>query len=145
MLVSNAENIRILRRYQGAWILNFFNRLRLRYIEMLRDLLGKRQGNLIAALLLGARRLLSFKTVERFRFAGVIHLLAISGLHISIVTFLIYQALRRIMLPRAFCQVLLMISSALYALLTELQPPVVRAVLMIWIYLLSCRIGRSRR
>ena len=56
--------------------------------------------SLISALLLGHRTGLSADTVELFRQTGASHILALSGLHLSILTGVIYYCLLRVLVTR---------------------------------------------
>lgn len=141
-MVVTQDNIHVLGN-GGCPILNFFSRLRLRYIEILRESVGYKQGNIIAALLLGARRLLEEDTLENFQKTGLLHLLAISGTHVSIVAWLVYQALLRFLFPFQFCHASVIILCFLYAMLTDMQAPVVRSVIMISVHIFATLIGRK--
>ncbi len=142
MIVAE-KNIQVLETGQGCPVLNFFSYLRIRYIEILRDTLGIREGNMVSALLLGARRLLEENTMENFRKTGVFHLLAISGAHVSIVAWLIHQALLRLLLPFSLCRVAVLLVCLAYSFLADLQTPVVRSTIMISVHLLAPLIGRK--
>ncbi|NQT92652.1 MAG: ComEC/Rec2 family competence protein [Lentisphaerae bacterium] len=93
-------------------------------------------SRLAAAATLGMRRAVEKVTfrgkdiAEMFRHAGVGHVLAVSGLHVSIVSVLLYSLLRLTGLrPRAFVPALIL-SLILFALLTGSRPSSVRAVIM---------------
>ena len=81
-------------------------------------------------LLLGDRSELSFAEREKFAHAGLIHLLAISGLHVGLVILLLrWLCLMLNTSPRSGLLVIL-VSVTLYAVLVETRPPIVRAWLM---------------
>ena len=56
--------------------------------ESLRKIVPKEEGNLVCSLLLNMRERLSSETVRNFRRTGTTHLLAISGMHLSVITLL---------------------------------------------------------
>ena len=85
-------------------------------------------GALASALLLGDRSELSEKTVLDFRRAGVSHLLALSGLHVSVLLG-IFAIFTRWMTARARA-LLLPLISFFYLFLTGCSPSAFRAVLM---------------
>ncbi len=115
-------------------ILDFFFYLRLRYIEILRESTNSETGNILAALLLGARILLTDKDMENFRNTGVYHLLAISGLHVSLVLCFVYFLLVKIRLPIFFCWIVMIFLALFYGLLVGMDTPVFRTVIMICLY-----------
>lgn len=94
---------------------------------------GKEELAVIQALLLGQRRDLSPKTQENFAAAGVMHILAVSGLHVGIILLLLNSLLGFLVhLPggRYIKTILLLLLLWAYALLAGLTPSVVRAVCM---------------
>lgn len=84
-------------------------------------------AELSAALLLGERENLSPATIDAFFATGTIHLLAISGMHLSILLYAIVLALRLGWLTRRHAIVLSCALVIPYALVTQCQPPIVRA------------------
>ncbi len=94
----------------------------------LRLAIGGEEGALAAALLLGDCGYLSEDTVLAFRRAGVSHLLALSGLHVSILIGLL--SLLLFWVPKRWRMLLLPILAPLYLLLTGCSPSAARAVLM---------------
>ncbi|EAZ96518.1 competence protein [Flavobacteria bacterium BAL38] len=110
------------------------------YIENLRDNLSKsfdihhfepKTKAIIDALILGQRLELDKETIADYSNAGVIHILAISGLHISIIYFFIVFLLKPLKKVKfgAEIQLLLVLSILwLFALLTGLPASVTRAV-----------------
>jgi competence protein ComEC len=110
------------------------------YIENLRNNLSQsfdihhfepKTKAIIDALILGQRLELDKETIADYSNAGVIHILAISGLHISIIYFFIVFLLKPLKRVRfgAEIQLLLVLSILwLFALLTGLPASVTRAV-----------------
>ncbi|MFC1452733.1 ComEC/Rec2 family competence protein [Verrucomicrobiota bacterium] len=107
-----------------------------RFLSTYRETIRGPASRLVAAATLGTRRALEKKTfagkeiTETFRHAGVGHVLAVSGLHVSIVALLLYAMLRMTGLrPRVFAPVLILFL-VIFALLTGARPSSVRAVIM---------------
>lgn len=110
------------------------------YIENLRNNLSKsfdihqfdsKTKAIIDALILGQRLELDKETIADYSNAGVIHILAISGLHISIIYFFIVFLLKPLKKIRFGSEIQLLIVLAilwLFALLTGLPASVTRAV-----------------
>ena len=110
------------------------------YIENLRNNLSKsfeihqfdsKTKAIIDALILGQRLELDKETIADYSNAGVIHILAISGLHISIIYFFIVFLLRPLKRVRFGSEIQLLIVLVilwLFALLTGLPASVTRAV-----------------
>lgn len=106
-------------------------------IKIMRKLASKQFGKdelaIMSALLLGYRNDISPELYADFSSAGVIHILAISGLHIGILLILLNFLLRplhRFKNGRVYKSVLIIILLWSFALLTGLSPSVVRSVTM---------------
>lgn len=92
-----------------------------------------------AALLFGDRSLMEEEVRQAYQRLGIIHLLAISGLHVSLITAFAYYAMIRTGIVKETAQLLLLLTLPVYALIAGGSPPVVRAVLMATLILLSMR------
>lgn len=116
----------------------------------LADAIGKGipspQSGLAQALLLGIRTELPHEVKQSFRTAGMSHLLAISGLHVGIVMALTLAAASSVTgrnSPVAIAVSLLVVWA--YAVLSGLDPPVVRAAIMGSLFLGQGLLGRGLR
>ena len=105
----------------------------------LRAMYGERTHGLILALLLGDRRLLAPDIKESLQLTGTYHLLAISGLHVFLVMFLVL----RIPLPARIRLPARLLFLAGFVLLTGAKASVMRAGLMFSLGLLLETYGRS--
>lgn len=115
----------------------YYNILTLRrYIRncVLRLLPGD-EGGLIIGMLLGDKSGLPAETIDNFRRAGVSHLLAVSGLHLSAFCFMLLWLLKRLRLPRRICSIAAMAGVVFFMALTGFSPSVRRAGIMMLIYL----------
>ncbi|MFD1736636.1 DNA internalization-related competence protein ComEC/Rec2 [Bacillus salitolerans] len=91
------------------------------------------------ALTFGSREELGVQTEEAFQQLGLIHLLAISGMHIGLLCAFIYYCGLRIGVTREKVIVILMILLPIYAILAGFAPSVVRAAIMCFLALLKLR------
>ncbi len=87
--------------------------------------------------LLGDRFNIPKQINEIFRLSGVIHILAISGFNVGIVSGIIFLFLKMLPIGRKFQYFLTMGILILYAILTGAQPPVVRATIMAVVFMVS--------
>ena len=79
---------------QSALSRHSINRLRLEIDQRLRAQLPDQRGAVASAMLTGMRGGISLETLELFRTSGLAHLLAISGLHLSLVASLVFFLVR---------------------------------------------------
>jgi competence protein ComEC len=103
-----------------------------------------RQSDLAAALLLGSRERLPHVTAQAFFVSGTSHLLAISGLHVSILATAMWVWLRWEWSPRRRLGLFIVtaIIVGVYAVLVGARAPVVRAAVMISLYCVARASGR---
>ncbi|MCH8328089.1 MAG: DNA internalization-related competence protein ComEC/Rec2, partial [Candidatus Marinimicrobia bacterium] len=105
---------------------------------------GARAG-LAKALLLGDRSGLDWEFMARVQSIGVAHVMAVSGLHAGFIAAFVITLLRMLLLPTLARVVLTTIILILYAAVTGAPASVVRAVIMISLYLLGSALGRPGR
>jgi competence protein ComEC len=98
---------------------------------------------ILKALILGDRGDISEETLELFSSLGIIHVLAVSGLHVGFVLLLLNTIFGLMRLPGNWRLWLNIFGLIFFALLTEAKPPVVRATVMAVVYLLGKCLGRQ--
>lgn len=91
---------------------------------------GEDGGGLLCALILGERGYLPFQTQLSFKRCGLSHMLALSGLHLTIITFAISFVLSLFKIRKKPRKIIEIIFVVLYSLLTGLPISVIRAALM---------------
>jgi competence protein ComEC len=112
--------------------------------QLLWSYLSRERAGLAAAVLLGEREEVDRETAEAFLETGTIHVLCIAGLHMGILAWLLFGLFSTGWLPRRLAIVCVMSIAGFYMLLTESQPPVVRATILIWIVCGGMLLGRTR-
>lgn len=115
------------RRFTGQSLI-----IRSKLLAVIEKNIGQEENfALVSALVLGQKQMLGPEIKEEFSRAGIMHILAVSGLHVGIVSILIMTLLKvlRIRSRRMQITILLVVLWS-YAILTGLGPSVVRAALM---------------
>lgn len=107
------------------------------------NLLPPKEASAIKAMILGDRDNLDSHIQYIYRKAGISHILAISGLHISILSAIILSILNRIGVNRRKSSAILMVVMILYCIFTGASPSTVRAVAMITIVMVANIIYRQ--
>jgi competence protein ComEC len=107
-----------------------------------RNLSGAPAG-LLRGMLLGEKYRVPSETRERFRAAGLAHALVISGLHVGLIAVFCFGFFKLCRLPDRWTALMTVAALAFYALITEMQAPVMRAVLMAAVVLVGRCIGRQ--
>ncbi len=103
----------------------------------LESVVGEEAAGLPSALLLGDKSHLTNEAQRDFGRAGVSHLLAISGLHMTLLFGLLEGILRLVRVPRRMRAVLLSVAAIGYLVLLGFPPSATRAVIMLGFVYLS--------
>lgn len=111
--------------------------LRRHLAETFLEVYGEENGALLAAMLLGERTFLSEETQSLYKAAGALHVIAVSGLHISLLGLGMYRLLRRIFDAQAPATVISVLCMAAYVFLVGNPPSAVRAFIMFAMGLLA--------
>lgn len=139
---------------EAPWWARALERLRRRLRARLHRVLEPEAAALATALVVGDRSGLPAATMDAFRRTGAAHLLAVSGLHISLISGLIFWGctavlLRTSLAARGRVAALAVAPATLgcwsYALVTGAGPPAVRAAIMTSAALLAWAVGRPSR
>ncbi len=101
------------------------------------------QAALLNALLFGRRDRVDPADREAFAISGTAHLLAIAGLHIQFLVFLLWIICGWIGIPRRKAALLVMAFACAYCALAGANVPILRATLMIVLYLAALLLWRE--
>ncbi len=135
--ISNPEAVIIQAVKHKLSIPYFIYVIKRKFYRSLSDLYPGQSGALMKGLLLGERGEISPELKDAFARCGVIHALAISGLHIGyigIIFFVLFSLLRFNYQARIMA---VLVSIFFYDLLIGFEPPIVRASLMMGIFLVG--------
>lgn len=91
---------------------------------------------------MGEKRALPKDVLGAFSTAGVIHVLAVSGLHVGLVA-LFFLFVFKLLSPDKWATGATILALAIYALVTDLRPSVVRASIMAAVILIALAIERD--
>lgn len=132
---------------EGTWYATLAHKIRHKSLEamnsMEKDMLS---AGVVKALLLGYRNDLDDSVTTSFSKTGVIHVLAVSGMHVGIIylvlSFLLFP-LRRLKRGNLIVSIGIILSLWLFALITGLSPSVNRAALMFSVVQIGSVLGRK--
>lgn len=119
----------------GRWFEQTRDRIRQFARSNLQCRLSKRQFRLASAVLLGDRHQLHSEELEQFARGGIIHLVAISGLHVGVLALGLLFPLRFFSRYQVAWYFLTIVMIWFYAVIVDLRPPVTRAGILISISL----------
>ena len=105
--------------------------------------LSQEDASVILAMVLGEQGGLADETRDLYQNVGISHILAISGLHISVIGLFFYGILDRLYLPRAVSSGITMLVLYAYMLMTGAGVATKRAVLMMCLFFISKIVCRT--
>ncbi len=137
--------IEILDGGKGIEPLQWVYSLRNRLSQSLVTILPEPQASLAQGIILGIRGNIPSQVKADFSRSGTAHLLAISGLHLSIVAGILLSLGIWLFGKRRYFYIWLALGIIwLYALITGMHPPVVRGAIMASLFLTAELLGRQR-
>ncbi|TDB50842.1 MULTISPECIES: DNA internalization-related competence protein ComEC/Rec2 [Bacillaceae] len=122
--------------------LSFLQRLsiyRQHGIDYLQKNVPQPASSFMQALIYGERSQIDSDLLQLYQSFGLIHLLAISGLHVGLMTFMFFYVLIRMGMTRQLATNILLVTLPLYAIIAGGAPSVIRAVLMSMLALASTK------
>jgi competence protein ComEC len=108
-------------------------------IKMIKSSFPNDSAGIVIALVFGDKNELDDEVIEMYQQQGLIHLLAISGLHVGLIVGSIFYLLIRIGLSREWTVIIIILVLPLYILLTGASPSVLRAGTMTILFMLCYR------
>lgn len=110
---------------------------------LLYSALEKEDASVMCSMMLGQKALLDSEVKDLYKQSGIIHILAISGLHISLFGMSIFKALRSIRVGPLISGTISSTFVILYGVMVGFGPSSLRAILMFLLQMLACAIGRT--
>ena len=118
-------------------------RLRNQLFAVYKSTLSDNEAGIVSAMLLGEKSMLDTESKELYQKNGIGHILAISGLHITIICMLLFSIFSRLLCPKSISFLLTLCFLMAYGTMTGFGVSVNRAILMMLLLLFSQVIGRS--
>ncbi len=106
-------------------------------------LYGSQCASILKAMLLGQSGLVDSSIKEKYQAAGIIHVICVSGLHISLIGSGIYAFLRKCRVPSTVSGVFCVVILYLYGILTGMHMSCIRALIMFGMRTAAKALGRT--
>lgn len=143
MTVVDTNNIKIRESCHNNWMYRFIYALNNMLNNTIYTHTFSNSAPLISSMLLGNRVDLSGETIDNFMKTGIIHFIAISGFNVGIVVFTVLLPLRLFRINQTLLTCIILLIVVLYAFLTGLNPPVLRASIMVFIFFCGFLVRRQ--
>lgn len=122
---------------------SFLYELQYESAVFLRKVLGEKDGALASAMVLGRKKEVDSGLKELYQDAGIAHLLAISGLHITLIGMAFFRLLRAGRIPQLPASAVSFLLLFLYGTMTGMGVSTRRAVIMFFFLLLAKVLKRT--
>ncbi|MEI4789266.1 DNA internalization-related competence protein ComEC/Rec2 [Bacillus sp. FJAT-53060] len=119
--------------------------MRQKGLKFLEKHVPKRSVGIVQALIFGDREWIDPDTLRDYQMLGLIHLLAISGLHVQTLLACLFWCLIRFGVTRETARIVLLCFLPVYVCLTGAAPSVLRACLMAGIYLMIISLPKEMK
>ena len=132
---TKIEEVELLPGFAGNRLLFWRSRLHRGIVAEVHRLWPAREAALIDAMVIGEEAFIDRDTRVDFQRSGTYHVLVVSGMNVTILAFVVFWTLRRLLLGDIASTLLTIACCVSYAFITEVGAPVWRATLMCAIYL----------
>ena len=139
-----AEKLERLPGFRGSRLEDWRRRVRRSLLAHSRILWTENEAALLNAMIIGQLSPIDRDTRVDFQRTGTYHILVVSGMNVGILALVVFWGLRRLRLPETLTTLLAMAATGAYAVLTDGGPPILRATLMLWLYLGARLLYRER-
>ncbi len=140
----NAAKLERLEGFYGSRLEFWRNRMRRALMSRTIALWGEQDAAVLYAMLIGQQSYIDRETRLDFQRTGTYHILVVSGMNVGILALVAFWALRRVRAGETVTTIVAVLVTGGYALLTDSGPPILRATLMLWIYLGARLLYRER-
>ncbi len=113
------------------------------FAGVLEEIFPTKEASIMKAMLLGEKNGLDVETKELYQQSSIIHILSISGLHISMLGMGLYRCLRRIGVLQKGSTAICIVFILCYGMMTGMSMSSVRAIIMFAVRLLANALGRT--
>jgi ComEC/Rec2-related protein len=137
VVLASTQNtkVEVLPGFVGTGVEQWREQVHRSIVEKIRMLWSAEDAALMDAAVVGESAFLTPETKVDFQRSGTYHILVVSGMNVSIMAFVVFWVMRRLRLSDVLAGAMTVTLCAGYAFVTDVGPPVWRAVLMLTVYL----------
>jgi competence protein ComEC len=141
-----SEDIEVIQGTSGSRLGYWRSRVRNSILQHIHQngLWSKEDAAIFSAMIMGDDSLLLRDVREEFQQTGVYHLLVVSGMNVALLALAVFWLARRLRLPQWPATLLTITLSVFYAYIAGMGVPIMRAVLMLSLFLVSRLLYRDR-
>lgn len=140
--LCNRASIYVVNQSGGKWWLKKIYDFKNKTQYLINQSLPEPHASMLSAMILANRRGIPDQIREQFSISGVSHILAISGLHITLLITILDSLILSLSVPRKYVFPIITVAVIVYLVLIGFPASAVRASIMGWLVLLGRQSGR---
>ena len=129
-ILKSTNYIELLEKNKASKAFTYANKLKEEIIKGINKFLPGETGKLLIGILLGDKTNIDEDILENFQKTSVLHILSVSGMHISYITLFIIYLLDKLNVYKKTISVVTIIALMIFMFITGFSPSVVRASIM---------------
>ncbi|MGC2195465.1 MAG: ComEC/Rec2 family competence protein [Terriglobales bacterium] len=141
---TKGPKVEVLAGFVGNQIERWREQIHRSIVRKIHALWTAEDAALMDAAVVGESAFLTPETRADFQRSGTYHILVVSGMNVSILALVVFWVMRRMRLSNVVASLLTVMLCSTYAFVTDVGPPVWRAVLMLTVYLGARLLYRMR-
>lgn len=141
--ILNASSVKVIEKHKGNPVVSFAYGIKDRAKDVINKYVAEPENLLLNGIILGERKEIPKELNDAFVNTGTVHILAISGLNVSLVVFIFLLIFKMLRMPAKLNIAVSVLLVMFYAILTGAQAPVVRAAIMSAVLLTGRLINRE--
>ncbi len=138
------DSLEVIATDQGTALGRLRARVRRAIVARIHELWTAEQAGILDAMLIGDSSSIGRDVRTDYQRSGTYHILVVSGFNVGILALVLFWLLRILRLGDAFSTIVTIAAAALYAFVTDAGAPVIRASLMLGVYLVTRLLYRDR-
>lgn len=137
-----ADQIQIVNDQYSKFFQTLYN-IKNKFIQVYEQILPKKDAGLISAMILGDTSGLDKDIKDLYKENGISHILAISGLNVSLIGMTLFHILRKLRIPNFITTILSVFILFSFGILTNFSVSTNRAVVMLVVFMCGGVVGRT--
>ncbi len=106
-------------------------------VSVIRETMSEQHAGLMEGILFGSCGRIDAGSRNDFALTGVVHILSVSGYHVGLLVLFFIWVGNILRFNQTWRNILVVLGTSFYAVMTGAGPPVIRAVVMAWVLLLA--------
>ncbi|MBV9087025.1 MAG: ComEC/Rec2 family competence protein, partial [Acidobacteriaceae bacterium] len=141
---AKSADVELLPGFGGSRLSAYRAAMRRSVLGHMNALWTGKDAPLATAMIIGEQSFIDRATRQDFQSTGVYHILVVSGMNVAMLAAAVFWCVRRLRGSEFLSSAITIVVTGVFASLTDLGPPILRATFMLWIYVAARLLYRDR-